>query len=1013
MSLVGGGSPFRFNELFSNVKSNLTKAKIALTGKSGNKLDIKSKLEFANKLQTEFKPTDHARFNNINSAQMSLKDKIENLKSLKNDIEVELNAIKSGQDILKTKGSEKKLHKGTENKIEIIRQKLYSTEASRTQEKDKVEEGLAFYTKALAIYTKIDNRVNKFESSSDYNFIIDLIKLKNETKDETQQKLINASIKVLVDQFHNELKDSLSTNNFEKASKLITNLVNSYSDQNQSLDDNYNQIHAEYTQAIQDNIDQGNFDKVGKMLISLKSEANSTPSLMLYDNNYTTFNQALSKKNEQARDEVSKAFISGDRERINNALNQLDKINSSLESLSNHIDSLKDPKWNLLLKNINIQIRLNNPHLAFKKISNEKNCLGKLNKLFELADNVRKNINLVPEQKEIILKDTVNSQKQLIEKQFPEYKNILPNDAAKYLEPFREGAYFISNGSNPNQFSIHYNTKEGSQTLTFAENKNGQLIYNDNNQTIEASTVKEFIQKLQSQNVLPKQMTSCATYEAAQAKIAAAWRGKKTRDVVVLPNQIIPLMKDQLLSDGYTMADVKDISRAICRELNEMSTNPAKYKGKSVRVPLGQIYQVPVFTNDTGELKAKHNCWLEMSPDGKEIKLLMSEIEFKSKLREGGFKIVHKAHSFEIPFHLEQGERKGTYDPYVLYVAQPNSQTFKNKEEEIKVGLYIQGEMLKEPGIYIVELPQERTESADPSEPRPFELKIRWYNSDLLDAVENGSVPLGFDKNAPTQAFTLENSLEVVSNVARAAESMHAKGYVHRDLKTQNILVKDNHGYLNDFDLATQIGFSDKFWDYDYFDPLGRTGCFTPSVDVFDLALALGASIYSPYDFVPTDLNGNPKLSEQFDFVIHNEKKNKALSQLEKKWISKADKSKREELSRLVKLTNQYTQKYSQAVENMVKNDPIASPETKQTFLQYYKQRVAVEESFDLVWKTLESTQNLDNFMKQRPDIKKIFDTGTLEEKQEIWKYINDSGIFPSTTQFCEELEAIKQRLKS
>jgi serine/threonine protein kinase len=44
------------------------------------------------------------------------------------------------------------------------------------------------------------------------------------------------------------------------------------------------------------------------------------------------------------------------------------------------------------------------------------------------------------------------------------------------------------------------------------------------------------------------------------------------------------------------------------------------------------------------------------------------------------------------------------------------------------------------------------------------------------------------------RVFTLEKACEVMSEVIKGLYDLHEKGYLHRDIKSQNILVKMDNG---------------------------------------------------------------------------------------------------------------------------------------------------------------------------------------------------------------------------
>jgi len=55
----------------------------------------------------------------------------------------------------------------------------------------------------------------------------------------------------------------------------------------------------------------------------------------------------------------------------------------------------------------------------------------------------------------------------------------------------------------------------------------------------------------------------------------------------------------------------------------------------------------------------------------------------------------------------------------------------------------------------------------------------------------NGGDLLNMQASQPNRVFSLESATEYLSQVILGLEVLHKKGYLHRDIKPQNVLVKN------------------------------------------------------------------------------------------------------------------------------------------------------------------------------------------------------------------------------
>lgn len=75
----------------------------------------------------------------------------------------------------------------------------------------------------------------------------------------------------------------------------------------------------------------------------------------------------------------------------------------------------------------------------------------------------------------------------------------------------------------------------------------------------------------------------------------------------------------------------------------------------------------------------------------------------------------------------------------------------------------------------------------------------------VLDYMKGGDLLTRIQKFGK---FSLENAKKIIKRLLKAVEFIHGKGYVHRDIKLENILLETKEGLdikLADFGLTTQI----------------------------------------------------------------------------------------------------------------------------------------------------------------------------------------------------------------
>ncbi len=979
-----------------------------------SKIEIKNILAKALLVDVEnFDDTRDHVVSQINTST-NMEQKIDLLIELKEKIENELNFIQSKEDALTVPEDVKKgQYKKVAKEVHAVAKDLQETKQDLKEIDKKVNEKLRYYQN---IYKKIE----KFNSKLDSNIIVEFIQLRDNASNKNEEEILNSVINSCYKKCVNYLDTNLQNKNFDAISEMMidlsqldeeeisdyfnnifintitelikkedietaSSLISNFRKQSENIDElkvlneECFKVFNNQVLELSKNTDPSKIVKIineylnfidsypistddylkialetNKLVESLTLKFNLMLDLLknLDENDYHKMISAT------ARDGVV-LLMQGDTQNLLAIKSALDVLLLKITEISAHSTKRVYNAFAQTTIDINrTQSTLNNLIDSFNDyhsviaeyidIFNEPNALKKIDRFSEFAEKIQKENRIPPEFQMAFRKEIALSQNQLIKLE----------KISDYLKAYPDGvAYFVTIGSRSHEFNLHYNF-QGPQVLPFKKDQKNEFSY----ENIKSSILEELIYKLQDSQILPSTTTGVAIHidihEMSATLIQSAARGYITRNRVILPTQLFPHLNNRL-KNKLSLDQIVDISRAISREINTMSTDPEKHKGKSVRVSQHKVMEFPVFLGKDYQtyynFTPYYDCWLEMSEKGDKIKLTMSELNKNSQVGKGGYKGIHKAESFEIDFYLEKGKRKGSYDPRVFVVPLNTSA----RSARITEGQEIQKKMLEKfKGIKIVEIPEARAPSADSSVALP-EWTMPWYNADMEEAIKKAKVPVDIDKTTYTP-YSFNDSLNALSTVGEAIVAMHEEGCVHRDLKALNILLKPNkqgelEGFLNDFDLACEMGSSKNYWNYEFWDPLSRRGIVTPATDLYGLALVLGDSLSPNFNKEFEDLN-------KFDKARLDHHKKIALSRLQNGGTD--------------------------------------------------KEKAAVERSFEIIEDMVMLCKTIDTYFKQDPDLTKIFKSGTLDEKKAAWNNLIAQNLVPHSKEFLTAIDEVKAILK-
>ncbi len=492
----------------------------------------------------------------------------------------------------------------------------------------------------------------------------------------------------------------------------------------------------------------------------------------------------------------------------------------------------------------------------------------------------------------------------------------------------------------------------------------------------------------------------------AATKIQAFFRGEKTRQRTVLPNQLLPFFKEQLIT-----RDLDALAKVLCREINLIINNPHIYQGKSFQfTPLLNAQSFPSFNSKHTHIGKEdtpipYECWLELSSNAEKINLLVIS---KYIIGLGGFKRVNDSLSISLEFKLEQKKRLGSIEPSVV------SEVSNQKLGDFLLrGIAIQNKIIQAcPGAKIISTPILKSLDAQKTDRPALKFSQEWYNSDFYHALQAGHIPK--DKTSAAKLldnmlfkdqmiaqiqsnpskflpFTLAKQLTVISEVAKSLSIIHEAGFVHRDIKDLNIFIKYNpdnseiEGFLADFDLAQVIGESIHSYPlYPIWDKCSQSGIVTPYCDFYGLAMVLGKSVILDFDMEPNLLKTTTLPNAVHAYVSD--------------WLEK--------YPNIIDIQGHSTDEVCAKIDKFIKTE--SPTDEEQLLLENLKKEVTVIGSaVDIIGKAINTSEEMKEYLDKNEDLKLALTKGTKKEKKEVMRQLYIK--FPYINKFISTLESLKQ----
>ena len=142
----------------------------------------------------------------------------------------------------------------------------------------------------------------------------------------------------------------------------------------------------------------------------------------------------------------------------------------------------------------------------------------------------------------------------------------------------------------------------------------------------------------------------------------------------------------------------------------------------------------------------------------------------------------------------------------------------------------------------------------------------------VMRLVEGGDLKRRIAADGP---LSPAEAVELLGQVARALDTAHAAGIVHRDVKPHNILIEGDRAFLTDFGLAKALGDSGVLdgasiaGTVEYMSPEQWQGrSIGPPADVYSLGCVLYEALTGIVPYARQEADAEPEIPEGLDAVI-------------------------------------------------------------------------------------------------------------------------------------------------
>ena len=272
---------------------------------------------------------------------------------------------------------------------------------------------------------------------------------------------------------------------------------------------------------------------------------------------------------------------------------------------------------------------------------------------------------------------------------------------------------------------------------------------------------------------------------------------------MITSDEIFSFLKPHLFRE-VSPDNLQTISSGLEKDINEMILHPQLYQGERIIIEKLFPCPLPFHASKNKKTPLAFRCILEMSENGKEIRLIV--IPKKIQVIERAGKRVEQVLEFVIS---TQSDIPTRFKPKLLMTLLMGNIEVINEGLRLQKKLFEQGAQVAKPPIPLLSI-KNYDKDAYPT----------WiqksYHVSFKQMLSDSRVPLGFEPNDPSKLLSIFDKMSILKDIVRTLHQMHQSGFVCDDKSYPNTMFLSNvflkvstndsiKGYLGNFDHISQF----------------------------------------------------------------------------------------------------------------------------------------------------------------------------------------------------------------